>query len=164
MTQSTSYIIKKSHKSILLAFIGITCTQVASADATDNEIVEEIQRCYIEQIQVSDENRTVGEIEVWCRENAEFKQQQQEHKLSPLKKRLRRESANKDNPNVITSHKRNYLLPFTYTNNPNSEPYNDLTDGNPLDNFEAKFQLSFKAPIAESILQDNDMLFFGFTI
>ena len=165
--QSTSYIIKEYHKLIWLVLVGITCNAQSAVETEETDALsEQIKQCYIEQIRKSSENQTVGEIEKWCFEQVGLEQKptKANKRASPLAKRLQREQANKDNPNVIASHKRNYLLPFTYNDNPNGEPFENLTKNNTLDNFEAKFQLSFKAPIAESLLVEKDMLFFGFTI
>jgi phospholipase A1/A2 len=158
MKQSTSYIMKHSHKSILLLTLAITSSAVSALGLNDAA-----KRCYLEQIELSDKSRSIGDIEARCEqklkdENAESA------KLSPLEKRILRESSTRDNPNVITSHKRSYLLPFTFMDKPNNLP-NDLFEGeDQLDNFEVKFQFSFKAPLMESLFESDDALFFGFTI
>jgi phospholipase A1/A2 len=168
MMQSTSYILKKYHKLLLLVLGSITCCSLSAFEQKKEALSIEMQTCYLDQINSSKQERSVGEIENWCNEQVKLGRYQglevDDDQISPLAKRLQRELANKDNPNVITSHKRNYLLPISYIDHPNSKPYEDLPSGTSLDNFEAKFQLSFKAPISESILQEQDMLFFGFTI
>ncbi len=157
--QSTSHIIIQSQRWLLIALMGITSYQL---DAKSAE--EKVELCYLEQIKLSDQNRLVSEVQEFCAD--QINEQTNGLTLTPLEKRILREKANKDNPNVITSHKRNYLLPFSYVNHPNNLPYvNANPDAdNDLKNFEAKFQLSFKAPINESIFKKDDMLFFGFTI
>ena len=64
-------------------------------------------------------------------------------------------------PFAIYQHKQNYLLPFTYANNPNSAGQVDLNQGN-IDNQEAKFQISIKIPIY-SLGDTNTGWYFGFT-
>lgn len=63
---------------------------------------------------------------------------------------------------TITQHRQNYMLPFTYVTNPNSEGNEDLTPEN-VDNKEVKFQLSVKLPL---YLKENsvDGMYFGFTL
>jgi phospholipase A1 len=82
-----------------------------------------------------------------------------------LKKRAKEESKVEDNPFVIMPHRANYLLPLTYSSDPNDAPFaDDLTSGNKdLDNLEAKFQISVKMPLAENLFGDNGALFFAYT-
>jgi len=84
--------------------------------------------------------------------------------ISRLDRRIQNERATLENPAVITSHKRNYMLPVTYVREPNIDPISELRTDEPLDNAEAKFQLSFKAPLFSQLFDDQDILFFGFTI
>jgi len=151
---------KQSHSRILIAYVGLIVGQVSAA-----ELSEEMKQCYTEQFQQSQDNRTVGEIEQWCQTFLESQKKIQNEELSPLEKRIIRERNSMNNPSVITPHKRNYLLPVTYLADPNEAPYQNFNalEGN-LDNWEAKFQLSFKAPLAQSLLTEKDIVFFGFTI
>jgi len=79
--------------------------------------------------------------------------------------RVQDELATSERPFVITPHKVNYILPVTYSPDPNMEPFtedaaeNDYT----LDNVEAKFQISFKFPIWYNVFGDNGHLFFAYT-
>lgn len=86
---------------------------------------------------------------------------------SLLYQRLRRERAVEGLPSILTPHNRNYLLPATYVDNPNIEPYEEalgvsLADRN-LEHWEAKFQLSLKFRLGEALLRADDGLYFGFT-
>ncbi|MDO6775577.1 phospholipase A [Shewanella sp. 3_MG-2023] len=68
---------------------------------------------------------------------------------------------------VITPHKVNYILPYTYNDNPNTDPYTNFTtnDDNEevIDNAEAKFQISFKFPLWYNVFGDNGHLYFAYT-
>jgi outer membrane phospholipase A len=70
---------------------------------------------------------------------------------SLLASKLFLESNADQNPQAITTHKLNYFIPFSYNDNPNLNPVNSngagQTSARSLDNLEAKFQVSFKAPI-----------------
>jgi phospholipase A1 len=85
---------------------------------------------------------------------------------SLVRERIERERAVQDNRSVLLAHKRNYVLPLAYTNSPNDDVFApDSSDfGVDLDHTEVHFQISMKAPIAESLLTDEDALFFGFTV
>ncbi|WP_407696024.1 phospholipase A [Shewanella cyperi] len=84
---------------------------------------------------------------------------------SLVKDRVKEELATSDKPFVITPHKVNYLLPFTYNSSPNMAPFEDEAreHGATLDNAEAKFQISFKFPLWYNVFGDNGHLFFAYT-
>ena len=91
-------------------------------------------------------------------------------KLTALEKRKAREEVSKKNRNVITPHKRNYILPLSYVSDPNVRPFDGLkeladdADGEPLDNLEVKYQLSIKVPIFEGFSDKDQGVFFAFTM
>ncbi|MCJ8318331.1 MAG: phospholipase A [Colwellia sp.] len=72
------------------------------------------------------------------------------------------------NPYVMTPHKMNYILPFSYTDNINRDAYTDAGGkgyGDELMGMEAKFQISFKVPlITQRIFNEGDGIAFGFTL
>jgi phospholipase A1 len=72
---------------------------------------------------------------------------------SLVKERIERERAVQDNRSVLLAHKRNYVLPLAYSNDPNDDVFepDDSDFGINLDHLEVAFQLSIKA-------------FFGFTV
>ena len=82
---------------------------------------------------------------------------------SLVKERIERERAVQDNRSVLLAHKRNYVLPLAYSNDPNDDVFepDDSDFGINLDHLEVVFQLSIKAPIAESLFTEEDALFFG---
>lgn len=152
---------KQSLILISLALLGLTGQ---SAYALDEKQVL-LDSCYLEQIKVADASRSLAEIKSWCEQSMANKLTSAGKELSPLKKRIIRERSTLDNPSVITPHKPSYMLPITYSAEPGTNPHAspEGSDGN-LDNLEAKFQISFKAPLADSLLMKKDVLFFGFTV
>lgn len=87
--------------------------------------------------------------------------------------RIVNEKATELNPFVITPHKHSYIMPVTYTDNFNSNPYQfideavnnetDYTDN--MESVEAKYQISFKIPLTENdFLMPGDALYFGMTV
>ncbi|TWI12089.1 phospholipase A1 [Lysobacter ruishenii] len=68
----------------------------------------------------------------------------------------------------LRAYKPVYLLPVFWTSDPNRQPSASDTGGGtgeplPLDNTEAKFQLSFKTKIAENLFGDNGDLWTAYT-
>lgn len=81
---------------------------------------------------------------------------------SALDDRIEGDKEALDNSFAMTQHRQNYILPFTYVNNPNSAGNSELTEEN-VDNKEAKFQISTKFPL---YLEEAgfDGVYFGFTL
>lgn len=69
---------------------------------------------------------------------------------------------------VITPHRSNYILPFSYQDAPNNEPWNsgnDYLEDDPFDHTEIKLQISFKVPLLEpGLFHSEDGVYFGFTM
>lgn len=79
--------------------------------------------------------------------------------------RMAAERATENNPFVLTPHRLNYILPYTYNNNPNQQAYTAGGESAPIDNAEAKLQLSVKVPLSYGdLLTANDAIYFGFTL
>jgi len=122
------------------------------------------EECYIQAFKEGKSNKTIEEIKADCEKTIAEKNGGKVKELTPLEKRINEERKNVYNPNVITPHKRNYVIPFSYLDEPNQAPYENTQYAGLLDNWEAKFQLSFKAPLGHSFLKEEDVLFFGFTV
>jgi len=151
--------IKQGSIIILTAFLGVT-----ESIASDKDFTDMLHACYVEQVTISEPNRSAGEINSWCRERLTNKEKIKNGELSLLQKRIIREREAGKSANIIIPYKRNYILPVSYQSSPNQESYNAISGDSLLDNVEAKFQLSFKAPLAESLLKKDDILFVGFTL
>jgi phospholipase A1 len=64
---------------------------------------------------------------------------------------------------AIVPHRANYLLPYTYNFTQNKQVYEAVNPGSDIQNAEAKFQLSVKVKLWESIFGTNTDLWFGYT-
>jgi phospholipase A1 len=58
----------------------------------------------------------------------------------------------KNNSSLITPYNRNYILPFSYSDKLNPEPFQQLYPEADLHNLEVKFQLSIQAKAADNVL------------
>ncbi|MDI9246463.1 phospholipase A [Marinobacter sp. CHS3-4] len=67
----------------------------------------------------------------------------------------------------FVGHRPMYILPFSYLKNANRQPVSPRTGvaqyDYPLDNQEAKYQISFKVPLLTGMLDDRTTLWFGYT-
>ena len=78
------------------------------------------------------------------------------------RRQLERASAN--NPYAITTHKRNYWFPLSYTATPNEGVFRDVSDDNAADRAEMKFQFSAKFNLVEDLFGEvGGDLHFGYT-
>jgi phospholipase A1 len=64
---------------------------------------------------------------------------------------------------AITTHRANYMLPFTYVESPNEQPIQEVSPDKELKNAEIKLQLSFKIKLWQDIFDKNMDLWFGYT-
>jgi phospholipase A1/A2 len=82
-----------------------------------------------------------------------------------LHDRLTMEALNRSNRFILMPHKRNYLLPISYSSTPNNEPYSNTDTTVPylLNSTETDLQLSVKILMHENIFANNGHLYLGYT-
>ena len=78
-----------------------------------------------------------------------------------VRQRLAMEQAAKDNPFLLLPHRPNYILPFSYSSDPNEEPFG-LEPGT-WDKMEIKFQISLKVLMSESFMGGEGNLYAAYT-
>ncbi|WP_355661586.1 phospholipase A [Halomonas salifodinae] len=83
--------------------------------------------------------------------------------LAEIRQRRAFERESTRNPLAITAYRRNYLLPVSFNNRPNTEAFSAITDANGPSDVEVKFQFSVKVNLLEDLFGDNGDLFFAFT-
>lgn len=147
----------------------LACIDQEMLSATPTTTVEQLkERCAkTEDVMISvdtDDTRTTG---MATEAETELAQEEPEQEKSLLLSRIQRERVAARNRSSLTPHKRNYILPVTYTSNINEEPYIDFApddvDGLRLEHVEAKFQISLKTMLLDNIFMNNDSLHFAFT-
>lgn len=148
---------------LLFLFVSIASNGICSF-SNAFEYSEEMQVCLLAQISRSEPNVSVETLKKKCELVVGVTPSDRNYELSKIEKRIAREKATRSNPSVITPHKRSYFLPITYIKNPNEKVFEDFPVDGELDNFEAKFQISFKAPIFTQIFNESDAIHIGFTI
>lgn len=129
-----------------------------------NNSLELVKQCILNEAIAGDGKQTLDELRKKCSALDESKQ------LTALDKRKARELVGQKNRNVITPHRRNYILPLSYVSTPNVRPFDSLlkltdnNDGDPLDNLEVKYQLSLKIPLFDDFTDKDQAVYFGFTL
>jgi phospholipase A1 len=82
---------------------------------------------------------------------------------SYLSKKWQLDEESRQSRFAIMPHRANYILPFTYNFTQNKELYQAIDPGIDIQDAEAKFQLSVKVKLWESIFGSNSDLWFGYT-
>ncbi|TQF72372.1 phospholipase A [Pseudoalteromonas luteoviolacea] len=148
-------------KQLFIAALALLPAQQAVAKKASSDEIEALNQCILSQAMSGDENRTMKEVRQYC--------EQQIGGLSQLDKRIARERVTEENRNVLTPHHRNYILPVSYIKNPNNRPFNRFMEkgdqeGEPLDNVEAKYQISLKLPLYHDFEDKDQAIYMGVTL
>ena len=119
-----------------------------------------IDQCLLTQLKNAPAQTTVAELKAKCLSTTEFE------RAGALGKRIIREVQTEKNPYVLTPHLMNYVLPITYNDNLNLEPYQRFgVQNGDIKHAEAKFQLSIKVPLIQnSLFKKFDAIYFAVTI
>lgn len=135
--------------------------ELSPSQAAVDEEAALSESCLLRELKQADDDETVAELKARCTIEGTRAND------SLLLSRLRRERAAEDIRSLLTPHKRNYVLPATYMDDPNEQPFEDefgtLLPADDLDRVESKFQLSFKFSLAGGLLLPRDRVHFGFT-
>ncbi|AUM12583.1 phospholipase A [Ketobacter alkanivorans] len=144
-------------------WVGVVMWWMAAfALAEEVAATQTMEECMREQLITATPTMTKGEMEEHCRIQLGGVP---EREYSAARERMAMEQRTEWNPFVITPHNANYILPYTYVDDPNQDQYNNLYPGDPIDNAEAKLQISLKVPLNEDdLLVYGDAIYFGFTL
>lgn len=124
--------------------------QAQAENAQDAEEAQRLDNCLLQASKTLNGKFTLNDMRNWCI-NKEEAPSISAHE-DALRARFALERSTQSNPFVITPHRRNYIMPYSYWSNPrwNDPDKND----DELQNNEVKFQLSLKAPMAENLWGD----------
>lgn len=155
-----------------LILTGVAVLVAVAATNAQAQDLSEMQRCLLDKMSTGNADATVAEVRTQCEEQLRRASDEDVIEVDAVEEpgalinRIRHEQDTQFDPFVLTPHRRNYLLPFITSNNLNRLEYADIDDYEQnLESHEAKFQISFKVPFnRESLLFEDDQLFFGLTI
>ncbi|MGM0629671.1 MAG: phospholipase A [Pseudomonadota bacterium] len=131
-----------------------------------------MQQCLLDEMNSTDTETTIADVRAQCEEKLRSAEDEDIVEVDSIEQpgaltnRMKSEQVTEFDPYVLTPHRRNYLLPIMTSNNINRKQYADVDDYEEnLEDYEAKFQISFKIPFnKESLLFEEDKLFFGLTV
>jgi phospholipase A1 len=143
-----------------MTLLTIPCCWAGSSQEISDE-------CLLNNIKTAAEGMTVGELRSLCGTEtppdaaADLDVRDIPPTISAIELRFLSERKTRENSFVITPHKPNYVLPVAY-NIPNREPYLS-TAGDDINNFEVKFQVSFKFLLSQNLLKTKGELYAAYT-
>ncbi len=127
-----------------------------------------LESCLLESIKTATPDTTIGEIRAQCQAifpepAAANTQDIAETRMTPAQTRLLEDQVSYNRDFSISAFQPNYFI-GTYSTNPNAEPFADFPPGETsLENEEAKFQVSIKAPLWRTMFGSNNDLIAAYT-
>jgi phospholipase A1 len=130
------------------------------AEASTNS-KSETDHCLLEALASADDKVTVGKIRSTCQQALDVVS------VGVVTQRIAAEAGITERPFVLTAHRPNYVMPYTYNSEPNASAFELINPTRSIDAVETQFQVSFKFPLAQAFLPSqlgkNNDLFVGFT-
>ena len=126
-----------------------------------------MQECLMEEIQKAGDDVTIGELKARCKDKEEtVAEKTEEEDRGIVTTRIYTDDENVLRPWTIMAHRPNYILLASYNDDPNNEPWRDVTgDLNfELDNVESQFQISAKFPLAVDLFSEKMDIFAAYTV
>ena len=135
-----------------------------------NSYATALDGCLLKGMQTADASMSIGALREQCRQatsgelTAVPAEETADQQPSAISQRLAAEFDTMGRDYVITPHNPNYVLPFTYNSQLNTD---DLAGLDPraagLEKEEVKFQVSAKLPLWRNVFSPNNDLYFGYT-
>jgi len=152
----------KSIQTSVIALITSAAVPLAFAEDTETTSEPSYETCILKSMELSGPEVTVQTIKDNCT-RIETMDEVEIPEGALIDKGL------SSNRHLIIPYRQNYILPFTYMDDPNQAPYEDQNFypgvDDPVENEEVKLQLSIKVPLTYgSLLVPNDTIYFGFTV
>jgi phospholipase A1 len=152
----------KSYYSLIFYIILIASLPAQTYANTDYE------SCLLKSFSLALPGQTMEEIKSGCKDKdspltnpKEIVVEIPTENNSGTEKRQLVESIAEDLPFLLVPHNKNYVLPITYNQSPNQEPFQD--DALKLDRAEVKFQFSIKSRLISDVFGEDGDLWFGYT-
>ena len=133
-----------------------------------SDMTSTLESCIQEKVLTAPDNLTVGEIKIQCRELESTVELAavEEEKSDAAEKREDIEAANVLRPFTLMAHRQNYILLAAHNfQGYSTEEFSDAFGGEDFSfkNTESQFQLSFKAPLAANLFEENIDIFAAYT-
>lgn len=129
------------------------------------------KECVTHAMENAPESATLGEIRARCKADPSVRQQgipavdTGDESLDIVSRRREAERATAGKAWVITPHRANFILPYSYNSSFDKDFYRDLgySQADDAKDYEAIFQVSMKFPLWYGLFEDKGDLYFAFT-
>ncbi|MCA1797529.1 MAG: phospholipase A [Geobacteraceae bacterium] len=153
---------RKISRRISVCLLGMVFVALSGTGATAAQL-SVLEECMLEMIRSGEaEQMSLGEVRTYCRSSVEAhteaapeEAEEAEEDESLVHQRREAEEDLSSSPFSIVAHRTNYILPVSYNNNPNGDPFG--VPDSEVNNAEVKFQFSFKFPVWRNIIGDADL-------
>ncbi len=125
-----------------------------------------VQECMIEALENAPPETTIGELRSRCKDQAEGEGLAAAEEETQVEQYLRSDEDIGERKYLISVHNQNYILPYTYNDDLNLEPWKEVTTPEnvaALKEEEAVFQVSAKLPVWRDVLSQDMDMYFGYT-
>lgn len=155
----------------LSLYLSLVVVSFISTASTAQALEDSMTSCLMSKLNAENLDKTLRELKQECTESFITPGETKSNKvinffdLQPHNSNLAIEPYVMT-PYVMTPHRMNYLLPVSYSDNINREPY-DIVEGwaDHFKDIEVKYQLSFRVPLlTESLFTEGDGVAFAFTL
>ncbi len=122
-------------------------------------------QCLLDALELADDALTVGQLRAQCPQTTDAPEPKTAHRITTgvVEQRIAAEAEVLEHSFVLTAHRPNYFLPYTYNSYPNDAAFRLVNPDRSIDSAEAQFQVSFKFPVAQQFLSPANDVFFAFT-
>jgi len=168
------YFLIRRHRCFFVAVAATSFCLTAHAQSPETQATgiqaeaNRLEACLLASIQTATADTTIGTLRSDCKRSVTKATQSEpqslpDERLTLMEERILVDQMNFNRSYVISAFQPNYFM-ATYSGNPNEEPFSSLSSGEDiLDNGEAKFQVSIKAPIWRNIFSTNNDLMVAYT-
>ena len=159
-----------------IRYLLLSSIVVGTALLLPKQTLADQDQCLLNALASADPSATVADIRSSCEQPQTPKALTPKEQVTPgsstdvggpqigvVQRRISAEDEIAQQPFVLTAHRPNYVLPYTYNSKPNQENFSIANPGQAIDEQEAQFQISFKFPLALQWPGENNDLYFGFT-
>ena len=156
------------HLCMLGALLTCSGPYEARADSEDGDTSTHLEACFLENMRSASPETTVGEIRAQCQQifsqsDAADAEGVPEKPMTPAQMRMSEDQANYNRSFAISAFQPNYFI-GTYSSDPNDAPFAGIPGAESgLENEEAKFQVSIKAPLWRTMFGTNNDLIASYT-
>jgi phospholipase A1 len=158
---------RKRVKQIIFLFLVVPLLWGINSTVFAADMNAAMEECLNNEVQKAGDAVTIGELRAKCKaEKAPVAEKAEKEEKGIVEARIYTDKGNVLRPWTLMAHRPNYILLASYNDNPNNEPWREVSeDPNlELDNVEAQFQVSIKVPLAIDLFKKKMDIYAAYTV